>query len=212
MKDKGALKMNSTISLGLAIFASVLVCGCSTTVESPYRDPTAVRGSTTDFSSYDLQQCAVAIVDSMLANPNLDQRLKDQFPIDRPVVSVMPVENKTYRILDLRPMTDTIQSRLVNSGKFDFIERDAENLMISELVHDAESPLVADGANPGFKAQVAANYLLTGALVEIREGDGRTRESYYKLTMKLLNKHTGRVDWSGEKELRKVGRRAKMGM
>ena len=190
--------------------ACLFAAGCATD-GSPYRDPGEVRGHTTDFSSYDFQMCASAMVQSMLANPNLDQRLAEQFRGTRPVIAIAPIRNATYRIFDLRPMSDTIQSELVNSGKFDFVDRDTERMMIDEIAHDMDSPLVADGEAVGFKTQAAANYLLTGTLAEIRDDDGRTHESYYKLTMKLHNKRTGKIDWSGEKEIRKVGRRALIG-
>ncbi len=188
----------------------MLAGGCATD-GSPYRDPGEVRGQTTEFSAYDFQLCASAMVQSMLANYNLDRRLAEQFKDRRPVIAIAPLRNATYRMIDLRPMVDTIQSALVNSGKFDFVDRETERIMIDEIRHDMDSPLVADGESVGFKTQTAANYLLTGTLAEIRDDDGRTHESYYKLTMKLHNKRTGKIDWSGEKEIRKVGRRALIG-
>lgn len=123
----------------------------------------------------------------------------------------MPVNNKTYRIFDLKSMTDTIESRLVNSEKFDFIDRTNEEALISEIEHDMDGALVSDGQAVGYKQHEAANYMLTGTLVEIREDSGRIHESYYKLTMKLQNKRTGKVDWSGEKELRKVSTKPLVG-
>ena len=199
------------MTFGLAVASAVFVAGCVSSNSSPYRDPTEVRGTTTEFSSYDFQQCAAAMVDSMLANANLDGRLKEQFASKRPVVSIMPVENKTFRIFDLRPMTDTIQSRLVNSGKFDFTDRSAEKMMTDEMTHDMDSVMIADDQAAAAKTHAAADYLLTGVLAEIRDAGGRTHESYYKLTMKLFNRRTGKIDWSAEKELRKVGTRPVLG-
>lgn len=194
----------------LAVSWLSLLCGCVTANNNPYRDPTEVRGGR-EFSSYDLQQCSASMVDSMLSNAALDRKLKEQFSNRRPIVVIMPVNNKTYRIFDLKSMTDTIESRLVNSGKFDFIDRSNEDAMISEIEHDMDSALVADGQAVGYKQHEAADYMLTGSLVEIREDSGRTHESYYKLTMKLQNKHTGKIDWSGEKELRKVSTKPLIG-
>lgn len=200
--------MNKRIILTFATLA--LASGCVTSNDYPYRDPTEVRGGR-EFSSYDLQQCAASMVDSMLSNAALDRKLKEQFPDKRPLVVIMPVSNKTYRIFDLKSMTDTIESRLVNSEKFDFIDRANEEAFIAEIEHDMDSALVADGQAVGYKQHEAANYMLTGTLVEIREDSGRTHESYYKLTMKLQNKRTGKVDWSGEKELRKVSTKPLVG-
>ena len=206
------MNIQKTAALMVSGVALALAGGCVSSGTSPYRDPTEARGRTTNFTSYDLQQCAAAAIDSMLANRVLDQRIREQFPGRRPVVSVMPIRNETYQLgLRLDSMAETIRSRLVNSGKFDFVDRRADSVMTSELVRDMESPLVADGEANGFKTQVAANYLLTGSLVEIRDSDGQTHDTYYKLTLNLLNKRTGRIDWSGEKELRKVSTRPVVG-
>ena len=199
------------MTFGLAVASAVFVAGCVSSNSSPYRDPTEVRGTTTEFSSYDFQQCAAAMVDSMLANANLDGRLKEQFASRRPVVSIMPVENKTFRIFDLRPMTDTIQSKLVNSGKFDFTDRGAEKMMTDEMTRDMDSVMIADDQAAAAKTHAASDYIMTGVLAEIREAGGRTHESYYKLTMRLFNRRTGKIDWSAEKELRKVGNRPALG-
>lgn len=200
------------MTFGLAAASAVLVAGCVSSNSSPYRDPTEARGTTTGFSSYDFQQCAAAMVDSLLANENLDGRLRTHFAGRRPVVSIMPVENKTFRILDLRPLTDTIRSRLTNSSKFDFTDRSVQKLMTDELIHDKDSVLVADEQGSKTKSHAAADYLLTGVLTEDRDNDGRNHESNYKLTMQLYNRHTGLPDWSAEKELRKVGARPILGL
>ena len=200
------------MTFGLAVASAVFVAGCVSSNSSPYRDPTEVRGTPPDFSPYDIQQCATAMVDSMLANANLDGRLKEQFSGRRPVVSIMPVENKTFRIFDLRPLTDKIRSKLINSGKFDFTDRSMQKLMTDELIRDKDSVLVADEQGSKTKSHAAADYLLTGVLTEIRDIDGRNHESYYNLTMELYNRHTGLPDWSAEKELRKVGTRPILGL
>ena len=65
----------SSILVYVATVASLaLVCGCASTSNSPYRDPTEVRGSGTRFTSYDFQQCAITLVDSMLSNAGLERR------------------------------------------------------------------------------------------------------------------------------------------
>ena len=191
--------------------AALLACGCASTSDSPYRDPCEVRGTTTDFTAYDFQQCAVAMVDSMLANATFDRKLKSQFAGKVPVVAVLPPENRTYRIFDLRSMAQTVESRLVNSGKFNFIDRKGERALLAEKLKDADGALTSGSPQTGFGNAAVADYLLTSELNEIRDTYGNTRESYYKLTMKLTNKRTGLVDWSGEKEIRKVGTRPSVG-
>lgn len=168
--------------------AFALSTGCVTS-DSPYRPPDEPRGETIRITSYDLQQCAVAVIDSMLANRNLDQRLREQFPgfpKKRPVIVVEleNMRNSTLQMgLRLDSMMDTIRSRLVNSSKFDFVEYGGD-----------------------------ADYTLEGSLVEDRIVTKHGTDCYYKLSMRLLNRRTDKFDWSGEKELRKVTKRPLVGM
>ena len=203
--------MRTLLQLVIGITALALLNACVSTSNSPYRDPTEVRGSGTQFTSYDFQQSAIAMVDSMLSNANLERKIREQFKNTTPVVAIMPVANRTHRIFDLQSMELAIESKLVNSGRFDLVDRKAENKLIEEKTHDAESALTSDAGATDFGSQVRADYLLTGELNEIRESYGKTQESYYKLTMKLLNMKTGKIDWSGEKEIRKVATRPAVG-
>ena len=164
-----------------------LVAGCMTN-DPPYQPPDEPRGRGPIITSYDLQQCAVAVIDSMLANRNLDQRLREQFPgypKKRPVIVVEleNIRNSTLQMgVRLDSMMDTIRSRLINSSKFDFVEYGGD-----------------------------ADYTLVGTLVEDRIVDEQGTDSYYKLSMRLLNRRTDKFDWSGEKELRKVTPRPLVG-
>jgi len=198
-------------TVGFSMVTLVLMGGCVSVPESPYRDPGEVRGGGTEFTAYDVQQSVVTMVDYMLSSESLDRKIKSQFLSTTPVVAVMPIANKTYRIFDLQSMTQAIESKLVNSGRFDFVDRGAEKMLIAEKVHDTDSVLTSDAGATDIGVHVRADYLLAGELNEIRDSYGKTRESYYKLTMKLLNKKTGKIDWSGEKEIRKVATRPTVG-
>ena len=208
--------MRTTSILVSAAMTLLFTCGCVSTSDSqysdsPYRDPTEVRGRGTDFSSYDFQQSAIAMVDLMLSNANLERKIREQFDGKPPVVAIMPVVNRTHRIFEFRSMELAIESKLVNSNKFDFIDRKAENILAEEKTHDAESVLTNEAGATDFGNLARADYLLTGEINEFLDSYGRTHDRYYKLTMKLLNKKTGKIDWSGEKEIRKVATRPSIG-
>ena len=202
--------LNSLVLMSALLF----ITGCVATKDSPYCDPGEPRGRGTNFTSYDIQQCAITMIDSMLTNPKLDKCLKEQFQFatNRPIVLITPIRNETYQLgLRLDSITEKIKTRLVNSGKFDFLDRSTEQLMIDELLHDKNSPLTIENEVDGFKSQMSAQYLLTGRLIEIRDVDGRKHDAYYQLILQLLNKRTGKIDWSSEKELRKVSTRPLVG-
>ena len=194
---------------------AVLVSGCVTDDgDSPYRDPREMRGRTTDFTTYDVQQCATALIDSLLGSPALEKKIKSQFGDKTPLVAIR-LENLTYQLSATdklkKLMFNTIESRLLESGRFDFVDRMAERLLTDDTVHEIDGPIVKDGGAAEFNNAEGADYLLAGELEEFREGDGRVHDTYYKMTVKLYNKHTKRIDWSGQKEIRKVSTRPIVG-
>ena len=191
-----------------------LASGCASSSESPYRDPGEMRGRTTDFTTYDVQQCATALIDSLLGNAGLESRIRKQFGDKTPLVAIR-LENLTYQLSVTdklkKSMFNTIESRLIDSGRFDFIDRSAENLIANDTIHEKDGMLAADDTVAGFKDAQGVDYILAGELEEFREGDGRVHDTYYKMTVKLYNKRTKKIDWSGQKEIRKVSTRPPVG-
>jgi PBP1b-binding outer membrane lipoprotein LpoB len=206
--------MKKLIVLVQCAVLTVSFVGCTTASESPYRDPGEMRGRTTDFTTYDVQQCATALIDSLLANHNLDARIKRQFGDKTPLVAIR-LENLTYQLSATdklkKSMFNTIESRLLDSGRFEFVDRSAEKLIVDDTIREMDGAIVKDGAAAGLKDSAGVDYILAGELEEFREGDGRIHDTYYKMTVKLYNKHTKRIDWSGAKELRKVSTRPVVG-
>lgn len=192
-------------------FAVALLSGCATTVG--YRDAGEASTMTTQFSRADIQQNIMAMVDSMLTSPGLDRKLSQQFAGKTPTISVTHIRNETYQMgLNLTAMTDSIRTKLINSGKFDFIDTSSDEEMMAEMMRDHNSALTDQSQTVAFGQQASADYILNGTLVEMQESAGRTKESYYKLNMNLINKRTGKIDWADEKEIRKARTKAAFGL
>jgi len=205
---------NATIATILRIVTVAVLSGCAVSPESPYRDPGEMRGRTTDFTTYDVQQCATALIDALLGSRNLDGRIRRQFGDKIPVVAIR-LENLTFQLSATdklkKSMFKTIESRLLDSGRFEFVDRRAEQLIVGDTIHEMNGVIVKDGGAAGLKDVEGVDYILAGELEEFREGDGRIHDTYYKMTVKLYNKHTKRIDWSGDKEIRKVSTRPVVG-
>lgn len=197
-----------------AALSAALGAGCASAPESPYRNPGEARGRTTDFTTYDFQQCATALTDSLLGNAALERRIKAQFADKTPLVAIR-LENLTYQHAATdklkEAMLGSMQKRLLDSERFDFVDRKAERLIADDAIDEIDGVIVADGEAAELKNARGADYILAGELEEFREGDGRVHDTYYKMTMKLHNKHTKKVDWIGEKEIRKVSTRPVVG-
>ena len=206
--------MNKNLpAIALAAAAIALASGCATTVS--YQDAGEASTLTRSFSRADLQQNVIAMVDSMLASPGLQRKIGMYFPNTIPTISIPKgaLKNQTYQMgLNLESLTDSIRTKLINSGMFEFVDTTADTMVMDEMMRDHDSALVDPNQTVAFGQQGTADYILYGTLSEMQESASRTSESYYKLTMQLLNKRTGKLDWADEKEIRKQSRRAGFGM
>jgi uncharacterized protein (TIGR02722 family) len=185
----------------------VFLAGCGTT-KVQYGDATASDPLTTDFGSSDLQQTAVTMVDSLLTFPPIVAVTSQR----RPVLTVDKVKNKTMQHIDTEALTDSIRAKLIKSGKFRFIDRTTDEALIAEVKTQQESGLVNQQTAVQFGQQVGAEFILTANLAEITQKAGNVKDVYYKFTMSLKNLQTGVLEWSDEKEIRKVGKRPVFGM
>jgi uncharacterized protein (TIGR02722 family) len=113
--------------------------------------------------------------------------------------------------IDTESITDSIRARLIRSGKFRFIDRTTDAQAIEELTTQQDSGLVDKQSAVKFGQQLGAEFLLTSNFSEIRQKAGSTTDVYYKFTMSLKNLKTGILEWSDEKEIRKVYNRGAFG-
>jgi len=153
----------------------------------------------TDFNSSDLKKITTGMVDSMLKFPPLIELTSKR----RPVISVSKIKNKTMQQIDLASLTDSIKTKLIQSGKFRFINRLTDQEAIAELKYQRDSGLVDLSTVQSFGEHVGAEYLLTGSFIEIVQESGSKKDVYYKITMNLKNIRTGIDEWAEEKEIQK---------
>jgi uncharacterized protein (TIGR02722 family) len=194
--------------MGLVVLAGLLVlgAGCRST-KVRYGDATAAEPISTDFGSSDLQQIAAAMVDSLLA----DNDVREATAARKPVMLVDKVKNKTMQHIDTESLTDSIRTKLIQSGKFRFIDRTTDQAALDEFAAQRESGLVDPAKAVPMGTQSGAEFILTANLAEIAQKEGNKTDVYYKFTMNLKNLRTGMLDWAEEKEIRKVGEKSWFG-
>lgn len=188
------------------IAAVVGLSGCASKVG--YGDATARETVNTDFGSTDLQMIAAKMVDDMLVFPPIVQMTATR----RPVAFVDTIKNKTVEHIDMESVTDTIQSKLLNSGKFRFVDMTVVERVRQQLDYQSGSGLVDANTAVAMGRQIGAEFMLYGNMSSIVKKDGSTKDVYYKFTLKLLNLQTGIIEWSNEKEIRKTRSKSLFGL
>lgn len=189
-----------------ALGALSLITGCAGP-QVQYGDAGSSKPLSTEFGSSDLQQIADSMVESLLVFPPVVEMTAKK----RPVISVDKVKNKTMQHIDTESITDSVRSKLIRSGKFRFIDRTTDAQAIEEITTQQDSGLVDKNTAVDFGGQIGAEYLLTANFSEIKQKAGSITDVYYKFTMNLKNLKTGILEWSDEKEIRKVFKKPMFG-
>lgn len=190
-----------------ATLAFAGISGCSSTGVS-YGDASAVETTTTEFGSTDLQMIAEKMVDSLLTFPPIVQVTSKR----RPVMFVDTIKNKTSEHIDTESVTDTISSRVLRSGKFRFVDMTKVASLKKQLDYQNESGMVSESSKMSLGRQIGAEYMMYGNLSSIVKRDGKTKDVYYKFTMKVMHVETGIIEWSDEKEIRKSAKKRAFGL
>ncbi len=193
-------------ALATALMASaLLLTGCASKVN--YGDATDVETVTIDFGSTDLQMIANQMVDDLLTFPPVVQLTQQR----RPVVFVDQVQNRTTEHIDTESVTDSIRTRLIQSGKFRFVDMKVVERVRQQFDFQLESGMVDPATAVTMGRQIGAEFMLYGALTSIVKRSGKTQDVYYKFTLNLMNLESGIIEWSSEKEIRKTKSRSLFG-
>ena len=182
------------------ILAAALVVGLAACSSVEYGDATAQETVNTDFGSTDLQMIASKMVDDLLVFPPIVEVISQR----RPVLFVDRIKNKTTEHIDLESVTDSIQTRLINSGKFRFVDMTAIEQVRQQFNYQQDAGFVDEKTAVQVGRHIGAEYMLYGNMSSIVKKDDNTRDVYYKFTLKLMHLQSGIVEWASEKEIRKT--------
>ncbi|MGO1298454.1 MAG: penicillin-binding protein activator LpoB [Vibrio sp.] len=196
------MKKSLWIALGLAMALS----GCSNTVS--YGDAQGVETVNVDFGSTDLQKIAADMVDSMMSSGSVAMLTKNK----RPIVFVERIKNKTSEHIDTESITDTISTKMLNSGKFRFVDMSRVESVRKQLQFQNNDELVDQRSAVKFGKMVGAQYMLYGNLSSIVKNGADVKDVYYKMTMRLMDLKTGLIEWADETEIRKDEKKSLFGL
>lgn len=185
---------------------TALLSGCAKQVS--YGDAQSSETKTIAFGSTDLQTIAGDMIDSMMLSPAIGDITKSQ----RPIVFVDSIKNKTSEHIDTESITDTISTKMLNSGKFRFVDMERVEDVRKQLQFQADDQLVDKSSSIQFGKMVGAQYMLYGNLASIVKQDGSDKDVYYKMTMRLMDLKTGLIEWADESEIRKEESKSLFGL
>ncbi|MDR0702396.1 MAG: penicillin-binding protein activator LpoB [Azoarcus sp.] len=164
-----------------------------------YGDSKAVETVSTDLGSTDIQTTSEKMTQSLLQTPLLQDIIRK-----RGLLMASPVENKTSEYFDTKLITDTVLSHLQKNGVRYVIAGDEMQNQVDELRRQNQSGLYKKSSAAKVGNMQGAQYRLDGSVSSITKRGSGVKDVYYKINMRLIEIESGIVEWSDEKEIRKV--------
>lgn len=183
------------------LFAGFLGSGCSAfraSVKNEDVSAAAAKPMDTGYDFGDLRSLADSIGSDLMAASVLDAEPR------KPVLVVMGIENRTDEHIDTKAITDTIRTRLINSGKASFVNETQRDNLVREQGYQLANCTPETRVLLG--KQLGARYMLTGSLVKITKDTprqvrvSRQEQVYFQLTIEVTDLQTGLIAWTTQKE------------
>ncbi len=199
--------MNKSMMYVVVGFVAIMATGCANKAVVRYGDANAVETVDTNFGSTDLQQVAKQMTNSLVLSPVVGTLTANS----RPIIFVERIKNKTSEHIDTESITDSISTKLLQSGKFRFVDMTRVEAAREQLEFQHGGGMVNPNTAIKFGRQIGAQYMLYGNLSSIVKSNIDKTDVYYKFTMRLMDLESGLVEWADETEIRKTKSKENVG-
>lgn len=180
------------------IFTAVIMTGCSAFHASVQQEDVGKAAATPMDVGYDfgdLRWLGESVSGDMMDAPVMG---------GKPILVVMGIENRTDEHIDTKAITDSIRTKLINSGKANFVNESRRDQTLKEQGYQLANCTPETRVMIG--KQLGARYMLTGSLVKIKKDTPRQvrvskqEQIYFQLTVEVTDLQTGLIAWTTQKE------------
>jgi uncharacterized protein (TIGR02722 family) len=197
--------MKISILFLLALSLVITNCGPKAFVKGQYDDVQRENLLNDQWSETDMQNAVKDLVASLVNHPSIANAKTP------PVVMVTQLQNKTSEHIDTQSIMDMFRVELMNSGKIEFIDKEARQDIKDEYDYQ-NSGVVSDETKKGPGGQTGADFIVNGRMDSIVQEVGKDKTIYYKMTMNLTNLKTSKMVWSSYKQMRKQFKKKSVGL
>ena len=201
---KSFVKISAIAGLIFAIFVTT-ACGPKAFVKGQYDDTQRENLMNDQWSETDMQNSVKTMVASLVQHNAVANARK------MPTVMVTKLQNKTSEHIDTQSIMDMVRVELTNSGKVQFVDKEAREDISSEYDYQ-NSGMVSEETKKTPGGQTGADYIINGRMDSIVQEVGKDKTVYYKLTLNLTNLKTGIIAWTNHKEIRKTFKKKSVGL
>ena len=143
------------------------------------------------YDQRDLLTLAEEMTSDILGNPFPPEGEKS------PIVVTLGIQNRSNDHHDMKALSDTIETKILNSGKARFVNAARRDDLLKEQGYQLSNATAATQTAVG--KQLGAKYMLTGSLIEITKESGKQvrvskkKDVYYQLTVEITDLETGLI-------------------
>ena len=139
------------------------------------------------------------------------QRFTDKYGGKLPVVIVGTVRNRSHEHINVETFTKDLERALINSGEVDFVAAKGEREELREerkeqAKHSSEETAKA------FGEELGADFMLKGTINTILDKIEGKAVIFYQVNLELMDLETNRKVWIGDKKIKKLIKRRKLGL
>jgi uncharacterized protein (TIGR02722 family) len=201
-----AFKNKALLSVVATLICFSVGCGPQAFVKGKYDDNVQKTNLMTDeWSESDMQATVKSMVTSLIAHPVVAGAKT------RPVLMVTSLQNKTSEHIDTQSIMDMVRVELMKTGKLAFIDKEARQDIDQEYDYQ-NSGRVSSETKKGPGAQTGADFIVNGRLDSIVQEAGKEKSVYYKMTLNLTSIKSGVIEWTDQKEIRKLYKKKTIGL
>jgi uncharacterized protein (TIGR02722 family) len=106
---------------------------------------------------------------------------------------------------------DMVRVELMKTGKLAFIDKEAREDIDQEYNYQ-NSGRVSDETKKGPGGQTGADFIVNGRLDSIVQEAGKEKSVYYKITLNLTSIKSGVIEWTDQKQIRKLYKKKTLGL
>ena len=182
--------------LMLLVIINLTACQSNLKYKNIYGAET-INGS---FSSKQLESIIKNMVSSMVTASSMLELPANKIPI----IFIDSIKNNTSEHIDMESVSRKIGKQLLLTGKFSLIDESNVNHIRHKFNYQNNSRIGDPSAAINFGKQVGAEYMLYGKLTNLENKTNNVNEINYKMIMRLMDLKTGLIEWSDEKEIKKI--------
>ncbi|HKK55765.1 penicillin-binding protein activator LpoB [Marinobacter sp.] len=187
------------MKIWMVVFATLLLGGCSTSVERVDSDTTIdLSGAWNDSDS---RLVAEEMIQDALSRPWISDFTSRTG--ERPAVIVGTIRNLSHEHINLKTFVADIERELVNSGRVDFVAAKTERGEIRDERLDQDLNARDDTRNPAGQ-ELGADFMLTGQINTIIDAEGNQQVRFYQVDLTLISMADNRKVWLGQKKIKKL--------